>query len=375
MAACLIVQPWFTAIGHPAQSTLNTAKALGRRADLGYLISDPRGGPFEPIAAELSRYGDVTRFRVPSDSLRAGTLLGLAALLRHRRLCADLRSVLFADAYLVAVAALWPLASRLLPTVRALGVVYLQGPEHLASKPVRRRLLSRFFGAPGRRLFLRTEELACAWRAAFPDIPPGRIDTLPTLEIADGAGIETPPAAHDGPPRFAVIGQVRPGKSLEWLVPLFRANPGLGTLRVAGAFHNAAHRERLETLRGYPHFDDRVLGEREMLAAASEQDYLVALYDDWDPRMEVATVFLGARVGRPVLVYDAGWAGRVVSEYGCGVAVPATPRPDAAFFASLPRPGQAAYGALLAGVRRFRDAHGGPASRDLFVAKLVAEPR
>jgi hypothetical protein len=372
MAACLIVQPWFTAIGHPAQSTLNTARVLGARGDFGYLISDPRGGPFEPIAAELSRYGNVTRFRVPGDSLRTGTLLGLAALLRHRR--DGPKSVLFADAYLVALAALWPLASLLLPSVRALGVVHLEGPEHLASKPARRRLLSRFFRAPGRRLFLRTEELARAWRAAFPEISPDRIDTLPTLEIAEGADAG-PPAPHDGPPRFGVLGQVRPGKSLEWLVPLFSADPGLGTLHVAGTFSNAAHRERLGVLRGYAHFDDRFLSEHEMLAAAREQDWLVALYDDWDPRMEVATLFLAARVGRPVLVYDAGWAGRMAREYGCGIAVPRSPRPGAALFRSLPRPGDEAYRGLLAGVRRFRDARGGAASRDLFVAKLAPEAR
>jgi hypothetical protein len=371
MAACLIVQPWFTAIGHPAQSTLNTAKVLGARADFGYLISDPHGGPFEPLARELSGYGSVLRFRAPGGSLRLGTILGIAALLRHGRATPGPESILFADAYLVAIAALWPLASVLLPSVRAVGVVHLQGPEHLVSRPVRRRLLSRFFGVAGRRLFLRTEELARAWRAAFPEIPPERIDTLPTLEIPDAADAR-PPARRDGRPRFGVLGQVRPGKSLEWLVPLFSADPELGTLRVAGTFTNAAHRQRLGVVRGYAHFDDRFLSESEMLAIAGEQDYLVALYDDWDPRMEVATLFLGARVGRPVLVYDAGWAGRMVREHGCGVAVAAAPRPGAGLFRSLPRPGDDAYRTLLAGVQRFRDAHGGTASRDLFIAKVRA---
>lgn len=372
MAACLIVQPWFTAIGHPAQSTLNTARALGALPDLHYLISDPRGGPCEALAAELSRYGPVTRFRVPNDSLRVGTLLGIAALLQHR---ADaLKCVLFADAYLLAVAALWPLACRLLRSVRSLGVVHLQGPEHLAAKPLRRRLLCSFFDAPGRRLFLRTEELARAWRAAFPEIPPAHIDTLPTLEIADGddAGAPKP---HDGPLRFGVLGQVRPGKSLEWLVPLFAAHPEAGTLRVAGTFTNARHRSRLPMLRGYAGFDDRFLSDAEMLDAAASQDYVVCLYDDWDSRMEAATVFLAARAGRPVLVYDCGWAGRMVSQFGCGVAIPKLPRPDADFFRSLPRPGSDAYDGMVEGVRRFRDAHGGPSSRALFLAKLEGDAR
>jgi glycosyltransferase involved in cell wall biosynthesis len=374
MAACVIVQPWFTAVGHPAQSTLNTARALGGDGNFAYLISDPRGGPVESLAVELARFGRVTRYRVPNDSLRIGTVLAIAALLRHRREAPDLRTVLFADAHLAGVAALWPLASRLLPSVRELGVVHLEGPEHLAFKPARRALLSRFLRAPGRRLFLRTEELAAAWRAAFPEVPPGRIDTLPTLEMADGVDAELP-VRRDGPPRFGVLGQIRPGKSLEWLVPLFSQNPALGVLRVAGTFTKPAHRVRLDVLRGHPHFDDRFLGEREMLAIAREQDYLVALYEDWDPRMEVATVFLAARAGRPVLVYDAGWAGRIAREYGCGVAVPRTPRPDARALGALPRRDDEAYRALLGGMRRFGAAHGGPARRKQFVARLGLEAR
>ncbi|MGH8677504.1 MAG: hypothetical protein ACREUQ_04035, partial [Burkholderiales bacterium] len=177
----------------------------------------------------------------------------------------------------------------------------------------------------------------------------------------------------DGHLRLGVIGQIRPGKSIEWLVPLFELNPGLGTLKIAGTFAKAAHRSQLRVLDRYTAFDDRFLTEDEMLSAAGDQDYLVALYDDWDTRMEAATVFLAARVGRPVIVYDEGWPGRMVREFGCGIAVARDPRPDEKFFASLPRPGDVAYEAFLTGAERFRQAHGGAQSRNAFLAKLVGE--
>jgi hypothetical protein len=169
---------------------------------------------------------------------------------------------------------------------------------------------------------------------------------------------------------FGVIGQVRPGKSLEWLVPMFADNEAIGSLHVAGAFTNAAHRDRLSFLASYSNFDNRFLTETEMLLAASSQDYLIALYDDWDARMEAATIYLAAQVGKPVIVYDEGWPGRMVREFGCGIAVPRTPRPDRNFFAGLPRPGQDRYGELLEGVRRFRVAHDGKFMREAFLAKL-----
>jgi hypothetical protein len=221
----------------------------------------------------------------------------------------------------------------------------------------------------GTRLYLRTEELAQAWRAAFPAVA-NRIETVPTLEIPDERDVALVVRAN-GALRLGVIGQVRPGKGLEWLVPLFRSQPGLGSLRIAGAFTNPVHRARLSVVAGYPGFEDRFMTEEQMLAVAAEQDYLIALYDQWDPRMEVATFFLAARVGRPVVVYDEGWAGRMVRTFGCGVAAPGDPRPGEKFFSTLPRSGTPAYEALLHGMARFRRAHGGPESAARFLAKLV----
>ena len=369
MTSLLIVQPWFTAIGHPAQSILNTARVLGAGADVCYLISDPGDGEFSAAARELEKYGPTQRFRSHGPSLRTGTLLSLPAIVRVARMNADLEHVFFLDADLVSIAFAWPLAAIGARRVRSVSAVYLGGPERIASHALARKLVSRFLSSAGRRLYLRTDELMQAWQQAFPEVPVDRIDTIPSLEIVD----EIPPVSplRSGKNlRFGVIGQVRPGKSLEWLVPMFRDNDRIGTLHVAGAFTSPGHQAHLSFLAGYPNFDNRFLTEADMLLAASNQDYLVALYDDWDARMEAATVHLAARVGRPVIVYDEGWPGRMVREFGCGVAVARSHRPDQAFFSSLPRPGEDSYRALLDGIGRFRDAHDSARTREVFLAKL-----
>jgi hypothetical protein len=365
----LIVQPWFTAIGHPARSVVNTAKALGARADVGYLVSDPGVGELSCMAKELRQYGSTTLFRSFGSTLRTGTVLSLPAILRIARTHRDLDQVFFLDADLVSLAMTWPIASLASRRVKFLGVLYLKGPERIAGNTLARKVVSGFLSSVGRRLFLRTNELTQAWREAFPEVPAGRIDTLPSLEILD-----EPPATDPGVGKtglhFGVIGQVRPGKSLEWLVPMFADNAAIGSLHVAGAFTNTAHRDRLSFLASYANFDNRFLSEADMLLAASRQDYLVALYDDWDARMEAATLYLAAQVGKPVIVYDEGWPGRMVREFGCGIAVARTPRPGRVFFENLPRPGQDRYRELLDGVRRFRGAHDGRVLSKDFLAKM-----
>lgn len=366
----LIVQPWFSAIGHPAQSLLNTAKVLGAGADVQYLIADPGDGGLSSAAHELEGIGPTRRFNSFGSSLRRGTVLSLPAILCAARMNTDLQDVFFLDADLVSLAATWPIVAIGARRVRSVSMVYLGGPERIASHALARKLVSRFLSSRGRRLFLRTMELMQAWRHAFPEVPEDRIDTIPSLEIVDELSSEFPPQ-EDGRARFGVIGQVRPGKSLEWLVPMFRDNERIGILHVAGEFTNPRHRELLSFLAGYANFDNRFLTEVDMLQVASGQDYLVALYDDWDSRMEAATVYLAARVGRPVIVYDEGWPGRMVREFGCGVAVARSRRPDQAFFSGLPRPGEKGYQALLSGIEKFRDAHKSSHLREVFLAKLL----
>jgi len=368
----VIVQPWFTAIGHPAQSTLNTAKALGKRDDVAYLVANPHASAFEPFSAGIADYGRVVGFRAPGGFLRMSTLLAIAALARLARRTPELERVFFLDAHLLTLASLWRFVPPRLRGVRSLGSIYLAGPEPIAAHAMKRFIVTDFVSAPGRRLFLRTGELADAWRAAFPEIPASHIDTIASLEILDDRDV-VPPRERVTRARFGVIGQVRPGKGLEWLVPLFLGASAPGELFVAGTFTNAEHRARLPMLEGYPNFDNRFLAENEMLSTAGAQDYVLALYDDWDSRMEAATMFLAARVGRPVIVYDEGWPGRMVREFGCGIGVARQHRPDARFFAGLPHPGDPAYRSLLAGVERFRQAHGGAASRDAFLEKLLGD--
>ena len=351
----LIVQPWFNARGHPAQSLLHVARALRAEPGIRYLVPATQPDPeLATLASELDAIAHVERFPSRSRSLPVNTVRALPALARLIARQPQPPRIFFQDAHLVSLAAVAPWVLPWDGSV-AVAALYLAGPERIMANRATRAVVSRFLSRPWVRLMLRTDELAQAWRASQPSSVAARIVTLPSLDLALPV-MDTATEFALPPIRFGVFGQVRPGKSLDRLVPLFALRPELGRLTVAGPFVSEAHRREMSFLSKHPDFIDRFLPEEEMLRCAASQHYLLMLYDHWDHRMEAATLSLAAAVRRPPLLYNLGWGGRMIARFGCGVAV----APDldlAVAIASLPTPGDAAYRGLQAGLDRYRDAH------------------
>ena len=352
----VIVQPWFNACGHPAQSLLHTARALQYEAGIRYLIPDTQVDPaLAGLAAELAGVATVERFASASTSLPLNTVRALPPLARLVAGKQRPPRIFFQDAHLVslALAAPW-----ILPWDGSLAVstLYLAGPERIMANGLTRAVVRRFLARPWVRLLLRTPELATAWRDCLPGSVAGRVAELPSLDLALPLAAAAGQEVASPPVRFGAFGQVQPGKSLDRLVPLFAARPDLGRLMVAGPFMSDAHRREMPFLSHHPDFVDRFLPEDELLCCAAGQHYLLMLYDRWDHRMEAATLSLAAAVRRPPLLYNLGWGARMIAQFGCGVAI--EPGGDlAAAIAALPMPGCAAYHALQLGLDRYREAH------------------
>lgn len=364
----LIVQPWFAAVGHPAQSLINTAKTIGRKDGTIYLVAMRAGDDrAEATKIKLQKYGIVEDYPVNTDSIREGTVKALGALKRLIAQNPSLDSVLFFDAHLVILALLWPIYYQ--SAIKSLSIVYLKGPERILRFGILKYLIGRFLKRKKIRLLVRTEELAADWKKAF---PAACISCLPSLELPVEIDSDFGDPIKSETIRLGVLGQVRKGKGLEWLVPLFKNDPQLGKLSVAGTFNNAAERTALNVLNDFDGFEDKFLTEEELLGNAAKQDYLLMLYDHWDHRMEGAVMYLAARVNRPVIVYDKGWCGRMVREYGNGVLAPEDHVKFAEFVRALPRSGSNEYKQLLKGVDAFRQAHMGERVRNAFLKVIGA---
>jgi hypothetical protein len=366
----LIVQPWFTTHGHLAQSTINTARVLHGWIDVSYVISQESGSKvFNEMSDRLRELAAVETFKVRSHSLRVSTISALWHLVKMAFRGVKFEYIFFLDADLVILASLWFLFARIISPKRIL-LRFLRGPERISKYFFIRKIVTRFLCRKDTKMFLGTNELRDAWHIYFADVPPDKIDVLPPLELSQSLSVPLPPVPCQRP-RLGVIGQIRPGKGLEWLVPLFSEHSDLGVLTVVGSYFSQKHRDALRKLQNYPYFQERFLSEDEMIKIACQQDYLLMLYENWDDRMEGATLYLAARANRPVIAYEHGWCGRMIKTYSCGIIAPNSQNSMAAFFKSLPGSGTPGYHALLLGLANFRHAHSAENMRAIFIRQLL----
>jgi hypothetical protein len=373
MRKLLVIQPWFSAIGHPAQSLLNMASAIGWDERIVYLVSrgkDPSS--FQKPIERLKSFGDVVTFNVETSTGESNTSRSLWTILKMRIKGHKFERILFFDGSLVVLAKFWPFFSFIFPAKR-LSLIYLYGPEHIRNRSWRVRLMvKRFLRRRDVKLYLRTEELAQAWIDSYRDVLTViNISTLPSLEIPDGSLPQQVSPATDQV-TFGVIGQIRPGKSLEWLVPIFQKHPSLGRLTVAGEFYSSEVHVQLSFLDSFKGFINHFMSEDEMRELAAKQDYLLMLYDGlWDKRMESAVMYLAASVDRPVVVYGDSWCGRMVNEYQCGIVAPIDRDGTLELLKKIPRRESPEYAKLIKGMDGFRRAHSVESLRDKVVEELL----
>lgn len=363
----VIVQPWFSAVGHPAQSLINLAKIIGNHDGITYFISVITGNKLaEEASVKLKHFGEVVDYPVKTPSIREGTLKALSLLRKLFVTKPSIKCVFFLDAHLVMMSVLWQFCAQ--ENIKRLGVVYLMGPERVARYGFIKYFIARFLERKEVVLFLRTEELVLDWQIAFPD---ACIKCLPTLEMPFDEKFVVQDQVLSKLVRLGVFGQIRTGKSLEWLVPLFKNNRLSAKLTVAGAFSQPVKISLQNLLMGLEGFKEIFLSEQELLILASQQDYLLMLYDNWDSRMEGAIMFLAARVNRPVIVYNEGWCGRMVRTYGNGLLAPKNHEHFTKFIQNLPLFGSTEYQKLLESVAIFRQAHSGKHIREAFLEAIL----
>ena len=362
----LIVQPWFSAVGHPAQSLINTARTIGARSDISYLISSSTDyGSYKIAKDKLQELGKVVEYPVKTDSVREGTVKALLSLRKLISSDFSIDRIFFLDAHLVLLAVLWPFCYQ--KRIKRLSITYLMGPERVARYKIIRVLIKKFLKRKEVSLFLRTEELAIDWKRIFPQ---SSIKCLPSLEIPTDEVLSLSSRFSHEVIHFGVLGQIRTGKSIEWLVPVFKNDTSLGKLTIAGTFNNPVQRQALTVLEGFEGFQDKFLIEEELLSRAIEQDYLLMLYDNWDHRMEGAVMYLAARVNRPVIVFNKGWCGRMVANYKNGLIAPDNRSDFYDFIKQVPRSDSVEYQHLLKGMHDFKIAHSGATALNAFLKVL-----
>jgi hypothetical protein len=212
----LIVQPWFDSMGHPAQSLINLASAIGRDERVEYLVSSSSESRFfQDSVEQLRQWGKVVSYVATAPTGDSNTVRALLALCRMRLNGQKYQRIFFFDGSLYALALRWPFFSILLPVER-ISVLHLLGPNLRGgsrNRWKRRYVIERFLRRSDVRFYLRTEELAAAWCTAIERVESGHIRYLPSLEIPDDEHQQYPKRSSSKL-AFGIIGQIRLGKSM-----------------------------------------------------------------------------------------------------------------------------------------------------------------
>ena len=101
----IIIQPWFGAVGHPAQSLINMASAIGKNEDIHYLVSLNKALDSSiNLMERMKVLGNVASFGVPTRSGRLNTVIALLKLVSLKIKGCRYQRLFFLDASLIELA-------------------------------------------------------------------------------------------------------------------------------------------------------------------------------------------------------------------------------------------------------------------------------
>jgi len=336
----LLLQPWLSAEGHPAQSTLSIARTLSQYIPFELMTFRVREGDHaDDVINQLRNFAPLHDFvsveSVDSfSSIGAGSSLLLEEALSRSREIGKSCIAVFLDASIQHLAR-FSFFQNLRPLYR-IGLIELHGPEEFdkckitnVREVARYSYLRRFLMRDNVILGVRTDELRQAWCMSGL-IKEKRCRVVPNLEVASYSpyykdiNTDNPPVERSNL-AFSIVGQIRDTKNINRIVQIFNQNTNLGFLHISGFLrmkdfpegiepHNAFEKPRIIC-------DFRMLSEKEMINTLKRSHYSLMLYCDIDTRMESSMLYTSVAAGVPVIACNRGWLARMVGNNGLGYLV------------------------------------------------------
>jgi hypothetical protein len=388
----LIIQPWFFADGHPAQSLVRTVKAISPYLRPKVLVFIPNSCSCHKLKSFSSSVNAVNvdlnkpYFERVLTQLGAGTFYSIAYIKKYTKIGKNI-NIFFLDSnlYILSLSIYFHGLQSNSKIVR-LGNLCLVGPEYYQRNPVhsftRWRLVKQLFKLNYFHLYLRTEELADAWKNALPAFSE-KIDYLPSLELqgsayrSEDSSSKKSISISESGLNFLVAGKIRPQKSVYELVSVFSKYSSIGTLNICGKIseHNLrikiGEMVKIRNLKNIK-ITDQFLSEEEIRDFFSASHYNLMLYKDWDMRMESAMLYESMKYLCPVVVYVGGWLENKVKKYGLGWSIPRTVDEQliSQYLGKLPSPFSKDYLEVLENLRKAHDKLASQAIVQEFLYKL-----
>lgn len=376
-----LVQPWFSDAGHPSASLLRLSENFNEAKVFHQVLVYSVPKQHSAWQNEILKKLQATSFSAHALLQKLLGTLATGSMVTARHVCKLPKSakIVYLDAnlYVLSVA-----LSIFRFRQHSIHVVLLQSPESYQAGWVGRLFkwpwVVRYMRRGNAHVILRTQELASAWREVFPKYSQ-RIHVIEHMDMLGQSIVEnntSPSAQHLDESRFLVAGQIRPEKSIERLLDVFKQYPKVGRLEVLGACRDARLLGLFHGLPSHIEVQNKYVSDVELAEAFERSDYQLMLYCDWDHRMESAMLYHSVLQGCPLICYQEGWLGRMVGEHRLGwIIKQGSLETIAEQLLSLPSPGEDAYLQRQENLRTFYEQYGSLVHMDQLLKVLDWERR
>tara|TARA_B100000214_G_C23943016_1_gene616626 strand:+ start:178 stop:1293 length:1116 start_codon:yes stop_codon:yes gene_type:complete len=170
------------------------------------------------------------------------------------------------------------------------------------------------------KFYSRSIEHRNSWRRAIPGCDK-KINIIPSLDYPP-VEINKVKKIRNGKLKFGSVGQIRLGKSLDFLNDYFLKNKKYDFL-ILGGYADKTAEKNLGFINSKFIEKKKFLEFDYIIKKSSKLDYLVLLYDDYlDINTEVSSFFLAVRLRTPIICFPTNnWLRKVFSKYKAGIMI------------------------------------------------------
>jgi len=180
--------------------------------------------------------------------------------------------------------------------------------------------IKNFLKRKGVKFYSRSIEHRDSWRESISGCD-DKINIIPSLDYPPEE-IKKVNKTRDGKLKFGSVGQIRLGKSLDFLNDYFLKNNQYEFF-ILGGYADKRAEENLGFI------NEKFIEKKKFLEfdyiteKSSQLDYLVLLYDDYlDINTEVSSFFLAVRLRTPIICFPTNnWLRKVFSKYKSGIMI------------------------------------------------------
>ena len=242
-------------------------------------------------------------------------------------------------------------------------IIYVfYGPEVFDKSIIKRIIIKIFLSFRNNKIFTRTQYLARPWQKYF-----SNNKNISYLGCYDFPDIHFNKKSRKGKLKCGVVGQIRFGKSIEFLYDFFQKNQKLGSFYVIGNFAGEKAKNNFRFLNKKSLFTENFDSSKKISNNSSSLDYICLMYDNFfDHRHDISTLYLAAKLRSPVICFNRkGWLLEKVKKYNCGLVLNSVKD-----FKKLPLRNSSKYKKFVNGLIKFDHNETGKIKENFFYNKI-----